>query len=55
MKKFFKRNLFIILPIYLLFIFVLICSLIKTDYEITSPGLINKVENVITVALRRFK
>ena len=49
MKKFFKRNLFIILPINLIFIFILVCSLIKTNYEITSPGHITKVENVISV------
>ena len=49
MKKFFKQNLFIIIPLNLIFVFIFVCSLIKTNYEITSPGHINKVQNVISV------
>ena len=49
MKKFFKQNIFIIIPLFIVLIFVVACAFIKIDYEITSPGHINKVQNVINV------
>ncbi len=49
MKKFFKQNIFIIIPLFIVSIFVVACAFIKIDYEITSPGHINKVQNVINV------
>lgn len=49
MKKFFKKNLLIIIPLYLVTAFLFVSSLIKTEYEITSPGHVNKVGNIISI------
>ena len=49
MKQFFKKNIYIIIPLYLVFSFVLVCSFVRTNYEITSPGQINQVQNVISI------
>ena len=49
MKQFFRKNIYIIVPLYLVFSLILVCSLVKTNYEITSPGQINQVQNVISI------
>ena len=49
MKQFFKKNIYIIIPLYLVFSFVLVCSFVRTNYEITSPGQINQVQNIISI------
>lgn len=49
MKKFFKQNLLIIIPTFLVMFILLIFSFIRIEYEIISPGFLNKVENVISV------
>ena len=49
MKQFFKKNIYIIIPLDLVFSFVLVCSFVRTNYEITSPGQINQVQNVISI------
>lgn len=49
MKKFIKRNLLIIIPSFFVMLLLVACSVIRIDYEITSPGQINKVQNVINV------
>lgn len=49
MKKFIKQNLFIVIPSLFVMLVLLAFSIIRLDYEITSPGMINKVQNVINV------
>ena len=50
MKKFIiKKNIFIIIPLIFIFCFLLASTFIKTKYEITSPGHITEVENVINI------